>query len=112
MGPVSHFIQIEVEEHDALPDGCSMRFRASGEAAPVRRVRYESEDGREGIWRIVAEHADGATAEAMAIEVEDSSAGTATLIYGGAHGLRLLPEGEGEPVAEPYLLLTPSAVVP
>jgi len=41
--------------------------------------------------------------------VEDSSAGTATLIYGGARGLRLRL-GEQE-VAEPYLVLAPEAVL-
>ncbi|HWL84456.1 MAG TPA: hypothetical protein VNO21_01570 [Polyangiaceae bacterium] len=87
-----------------------MRFRASGPAAPVHRIRYESEDGRAGIWQIAAQHADGSISSAMAVVVEDSSAGSATLIYGADHGLRLSPEGGGPAVAEPYLLLAAAAL--
>lgn len=103
-------IHVEVEEHDALPEGCSMRFRATGEPAPVRAVRYESEDGRSGIWAVHAERSDGTRASAMAVVVDDSGAGSSTLIYGGEHGLRLTPES-GESIAEPYLLLAEDAIV-
>ncbi|WP_394848378.1 hypothetical protein LZC95_13055 [Pendulispora brunnea] len=105
------FIHVEVEEHEALPDGCSMRFHGTGQPFTVERVRYESEDGREGIWLVHAAHADGTRGAAMGSTVEDSSAGSSTLVYGGAHGLRLVHEDGGDEVAEPYLLLAPSAII-
>jgi len=72
----------------------------------------ESEDGRAGTWRVEAQRSDGSRSGAMAVLVEDSSAGSSTLVYGGEHGLRLTwTEGEGVEVAEPYLLLAPSAVL-
>jgi len=99
------FIDVVVEEHDALA-GVVMRWRTVPGAVPraVARVRYEPERGPEGDWTVSAPGA-----AARAVEVEDSSAGTATLIYGGARGLRLRL-GEQE-VAEPYLVLAPEAVL-
>jgi len=105
------FIHVEVEEHEALPDGCSMRFHGTGPSFAVERVRYESEDGRDGVWIVHAEDADGRRGPATGCTVEDSSAGSSTLIHGGAHGLRLVHEDGGDEVAEPYLLLAPSAVL-
>ncbi|WP_394827073.1 hypothetical protein [Pendulispora albinea] len=110
----SSFIHVEVEEHDALPNGCSMRFHATGEPVAVHRVRYEAEDGRDGMWRVHAQGADGSATRAMAVSVDDSGAGSCTLIYAGErgeHGLRLTPEDGGEPIAEPYLLVSPDAVI-
>ena len=109
-----HIVEVNIEEHEALPQGCCMRFRASGEPRPVRYVTYESEDGREGTWHVEAQHSDGSRAPAMAIEVDDSGAGTSTLIYGGNHGLRLTPTftTSDERIAEPYLLVSGDAVLP
>ena len=88
-----------------------MRFHAIGEPVATHRVRYESEDGRDGTWLVHAENADGTQTSAVAIPVEDSSAGSSTMIYGAAHGLRLTPEDGGDPIAEPYLLLSNDAVL-
>ena len=107
------FIQVEVEEHEEIPDGCSLRFRAAPGASaprPVTRVTYEAEDGTTGVWIIEAESADGARTTALAIEVDDSGAGTSTLVYGGARGLRLTLGATT--AAEPYLLLDADAIDP
>lgn len=105
------FIDVLVEEHDALPEGCTLRFRAHGEGRPVARVRYESEDGVAGEWSVAGAYADGSERPAIGYLVDDSGAGTSLLVVGGDHGLRLTLDGRGDPVAEPYLLLSPSAAV-
>jgi hypothetical protein len=107
----ARFIDVQVEEHPELPDGCSLRFRENGERRAVALVRYESEAGTAGIWRVEAARADGTRAPAQAVSVDDSSAGTATLIVGGEHGLRLTSLESGDTASEPYLLLAESAVV-
>jgi hypothetical protein len=101
------FIDVYVEPHEALPDGCSMRFKSHGEARTITRVRYESEDGVEGTWTIAA----GGGAPARAMPVEDSSAGSSTLVVGDAQGLRLTHEATGETIAEAYLLVRDDAVL-
>ena len=52
-------------------------------------------------------------APALATPVDDSSAGTSVLITGDARGLRLRRLGaDAEPaIAEPYLLLSPDALL-
>jgi hypothetical protein len=100
-----------VEEHDELPEGCSMRFRADGEGRPAERVAYESETGVSGAFRVEGRGADGEPLTATAFEVKDSSAGTSLLVVGGARGLRLISLATGETFAEPYLLLAPSALL-
>lgn len=108
----SLFVEVRVEEHDALPDGCCLRWKAQGQGRVVSEVRYEAESGTAGLWAVEAASADGARAAATAYPVDDSSAGTSTLIVGGDHGLRLTSKDTGEVVAEPYLLLAGSAVGP
>jgi hypothetical protein len=96
------YIDVTVEEHEAIPDGCELRFHAVGEPRPVTWVRYEPMVGPDGDYEVTA--ADGS---AWAVPVDDSSAGTSLLIYGGARGLRLRDRatpGAAE-IAEPYLLL-------
>lgn len=106
----SAFIEVQVEPHDELPDGCSMRFKAHGAVRPIDRIRYESEDGLEGIWAIEALFADGTRGPARTAPVEDSSAGSSNLIFGGDYGLRLTFAENGTVVAEPFLLLGDSAL--
>jgi hypothetical protein len=103
------YIDVVVEEQDEIPEGCELRFHTVGEARPVRRIRYEPLTGPEGEFEVTA--AGGAPA--MAAPVDDSSAGTSVLIYGDARGLRLrrLDDVEGAPIAEPYLLMAPDAIV-
>jgi hypothetical protein len=111
MSMAGRYIDVVVEEHDALPEGCEMRFHAVGPDRPVRRIRYEPLNGPEGDFEIGTE--SGAAAQAA--PVDDSGAGTAILIFGDARGLRLRRVTGGaaldEPIAEPYLLLTEDALL-
>jgi hypothetical protein len=108
---VATFVDVLVEEHDELPDGCSMRFRAAGAGRPIERVSYESESGVGGAFRVEGRGADGAPVPATAYEVKDSSAGTSLLVVGGGRGLRLISLATGETFAEPYLFLAPDALL-
>lgn len=104
-------IFVSVEPHEALPDGCSMRFKAHGQVRPIGLIRYESEDGVGGIWRVEALSADGVRGPAHTVPVEDSSAGSSNLVHGGSHGLRLTSLETGAEVAEPFLLLSDQSLV-
>ncbi len=109
--PTNAFVTVQVEEHEALPDGCSQRFRATAAPAAVHHVSYEPEEGGpEEAWAIRGEEVDGTTAPALARLVDDSSAGTSVLVTGGAHGLRLT-SSTGKVLAVPYLLLAPTALI-
>ena len=106
------YIDVVVEEHEALPEGCELRFHAVGEARVVERVLYEPLDGDAGEFSVVAAGANGGDGPAHMAPVDDSGAGTSVLIFGGAHGLRLRrADGTGAVVAEPYLLLAEEAIV-
>ena len=111
--PVAHtFVTVLVEEHDALPEGCCMRFKAVSEPRIVHRVLLDG-DGAASTAEWTVESCDerGESGPAYGVTVEDSSAGSSTLVYGGAHGLRLRPVGGGALVAEPYLLLAERSVL-
>ena len=105
-GDRSSFVNVDVVEHEALPDGCCLRFRAQTEGRAIERVTYESESGTGGIWTVAAHDAADRPTAATAFEVDDSSAGTSLLVVGGEHGLRLTSVATGETIAEPYLLLS------
>ena len=103
------YIDVVVEEQEGIPDGCELRFHAVGEWRPVQRVLYEPMTGPEGEYEVTA--AGGQPA--LAVPVDDSSAGTSILIYGDTNGIRLRRVGAdaSEPIAEPYLLLAADAIV-
>ncbi|MES1208915.1 MAG: hypothetical protein ABUS79_23505 [Pseudomonadota bacterium] len=107
------YIDVVVDEHDELPEGCELRFHAVGPSRPVARIRYEPMTGPEGDFAVTA--SGGAAAQAT--PVDDSSAGTSVLITGDARGLRLRrldaePASNAEPaIAEPYLLLSPDSIL-
>lgn len=107
----SFFVDVMIEEHEGLPEGCSQRFRAQGAGAPVSRISWESDDGVRGAWDVFAASEDGAANVAMAYPVDDSSAGTSILIVGGDRGLRLVAREQGVTVLEPYLLVSRDALV-
>ena len=77
-------IDVVVEEHPEIPEGCEMRFHAVGETRVVQQIRYEPLNGPEGEFEVMA--AGGGAAHAA--PVDDSGAGTAVLIFGDARGLR------------------------
>lgn len=106
--PAWGWVEVYVEPHDEIPDGASMRFKANAAPRPITFIHYESDDGDEGVWKIVAPTAEGIPKAAMACPTDDSGAGESTLIYGGDMGLRLTM-GDLE-VAEPYLIVAPGAI--
>ncbi len=89
-----------------------MRFKAVSEPRVVHRVLLDG-DGPASTTEWVVESCDenGELGLAYGITVEDSSAGSSTLVYGGARGLRLRPVGGASVVAEPYLLLADRSVL-
>ena len=92
------FVTVNVEEHHAITEGCCLRFKIASEPRPVRRVRYEAEQATSSVDCLVEAPGDGGDADggtAWAAEVEDSGAGTSTLVYGGSLGLRLRPVAGG-----------------
>ena len=106
------YIDVAVDEHDEIPEGCELRFHAVGPSREVRHIRYEPMTGPEGDFTVTA--AGGAPAQAT--PVDDSSAGTSVLITGDGRGLRLRrvggePPGAADAIAEPYLLLAPDAIL-
>ena len=101
------FIDVFVEPNDNAPDGCGLRFRAEAAPRVVRRLRLDGEAHDIVGW---ASAGGGSACAAMAVLVEDSSAGTALLFYGGDWGIRLTPVGGGAPVGESHLLLDQAAV--
>lgn len=108
------FITVIVDEHDDLPEGCCMRFKAVGTPRVVRRVRLDDgepagEQARD--WAVESCGESGEPGPAHGVTVEDSSAGSSVLVYGGPRGLRLRPAGGGSVVAEPYLLLAERAIL-
>ncbi|MSQ84654.1 MAG: hypothetical protein EXR77_17570 [Myxococcales bacterium] len=111
MAQSSHFVDVLVDPHTELPSGMCMRFKAQGQAWPVAVVCYEPDDGPHGQWLVSGCGPDGETA-AQAVTVDDSSAGTSTLIWGGSHGLLLrLASDPSVESREAYLLLAPQEVV-
>ncbi|MFL5306594.1 MAG: hypothetical protein ACJ8F1_15360 [Polyangia bacterium] len=107
------YIDVNVDEHEDLPEGCELRFHAVGPSRPIARIRYEPMTGPEGDFAVTS--AGGAAA--LATPVDDSSAGTAVLITGDTRGLRLRRVNaehtrDAEPaIAEPYLLLSADAIL-
>ena len=111
---MSDFVSVDVEPGPASEDGVFLRFKrvaGADERAP-RDVSYESEDGLDGRWRVLAaDDPDAAsTRPARAWLVEDSSDGSAWLVVGGAQGLVLVHEATGRRVREPYLVLSNAAM--
>ena len=97
------FVAVDVEPCEVAPDGISLRFMgATSDEAPrvVQRLYYENDEGVEGWWEVFILERDvpegGLSAQvreglkrALVLRVQDSSAGTALLIYGEKYGLLL-----------------------
>jgi hypothetical protein len=111
----AEFVHVDVEAGPASEDGLSLRWKRAdgGGERVVGELPYESEDGRGGLWRVMAaDDAEGArTRAARAVLVEDSSDGVAWLVVGGSHGLVLEHAESGERVWEAYLLLARTTVI-
>lgn len=107
----SGYVEVYVEPHDELPDGASLRYKAESAPERIYKVRYESDEGEEGVWDVISPDRNGRDVGVYQVLVEDSGAGTSALIFGDEYGLRLRNEDTGEELAEPYLLLDPDDIV-
>jgi len=71
-------------------------FAEAGKARPVELAQVNNSSG-EAVWcHVVGVDQDGKFTEAKAVLVEDSSEGTAWLIFGGSWGLRFRPATNAE----------------
>ena len=96
-----HYIDVFVDPNPNTDESCGLRFKAEGEPRPITHLMYDN------VWCAItgwSSNGGGSPCPAFAIVVEDSSAGTSLLIYGGDWGLRLVPP-HGKPFGEAYLLL-------
>ena len=106
---------VEVESNPNCETGLYARFKESGPARRVSKVRT-FERTPEGEWCRVTgwtDNPDHPLCAAFAQRVEDSGAGVSYLVFGGLWGIRLNPVGLHENWSlesrdqwgEPYLLL-------
>jgi hypothetical protein len=102
------FIDVFVDPNPNAPEGCGLRFKSESAARPVSRVRVDGRDCSVVGW---SSDGDGSPCPALAVEVEDSSAGTAILVHGGDWGIRLTPDDGSEPFGEPYLCLSRASIL-
>jgi hypothetical protein len=95
----SGYTRIEVEPNDNTPMMASQVYKNIGVPFPVARVRiYEGEpDGHLCEVTGWSSAAGGSPVDAYAVQIEDSSEGSAYLVYGGDWGIRLRPaETQGD----------------
>jgi hypothetical protein len=110
-------VDVFVEPRACAQDGLVLRFISAGEAArPIEAVRYTSEDGRAGVWRVwAALDADATRREGARAVLVDRPEGQLMLVEGGTHGLLLEPEeapsSSDDVVRVAYLLLDRGAIV-
>ena len=107
------FVNLFIDPNPNCPEGCVQRFQAASEPRSVRLVRY-ARGGEEAVEHEVvgwASAGGGTACPALAVAVEDSGAGVATLLYGGDWGLRLTPRDGRPAFGEPYLLLDEEAIL-
>ena len=103
------YIDVFVDPNPNTPEGCGLRFKAhEGPARPISQVQYEGAACAVVGWSSAN---GGSPVPAQVVLVEDSSAGTAALVFGGDWGLRITPP-TGTAFGEPYLLLDASAMQP
>ncbi|MCG3204739.1 MAG: hypothetical protein KCHDKBKB_01455 [Elusimicrobia bacterium] len=109
------YLMIE-ENPNCAPD--ERVFSGTGEKKIVRKLLLNSPHSQQTLWWDVAGVEEGGVfQEAMAQRVDDSSDGTAWLVYGGPWGLRLKPENSQIPWSfndqsqwgVPFLVLDSSA---
>lgn len=66
-------------------------FSNSGPVQTVHQIEARSPSGLETWWDVTGVEENGVFIPAQAVRVEDSSDGTAWLVFGGAWGLRFKP---------------------
>ncbi len=89
----SAYTQVQVDPSDNCPMSAQQVYKNLDAPFPVSQVRiYEGEP--EGVLYAVtgwSSEGGGTPVPAYAVQVEDSSEGSAYLVYGGDYGLRLRP---------------------
>ncbi len=93
------YTRIEVEPNDNSLMSASQVYRNISQPFPVSMVRiYDGEPGGR-LCNVTgwSSEAGGSAIEAYAVNVEDSSAGNAYVVYGGDWGIRLRPTDSDAP---------------
>jgi hypothetical protein len=94
----SAYTHVEVEANDNTPMMAQQVYKNAGVPFPVSHVRiYEGEpDGQ--LWAITGwtSNNGGSPTMAYAVQIDDSSEGSAYLVYGGDYGVRLRPADSDE----------------
>jgi hypothetical protein len=87
------YTRVEVEASDNCPMSANLAFKNLSDPFPAAAVRIF--DGAPGgaLFAVTgwSSQDDGPPAQAYAVQVEDSGAGAAYVIYGGDRGIRLRP---------------------
>ena len=102
-------IDVYVEQNDAC-DGCALRFKAEDSPQEVHLVRTYADDDHPIVCRVIGMSPAGPL-PALRCTIEDSSSGTAVLVWGGEWGLRLTPVDGGETFGESHLRLAPDDIL-
>jgi hypothetical protein len=85
-----------VVEENSNTVGDERVFATSGDARMASQVEATSPAGISSWWDVTGVDEGGAFIPAQVIRVDDSSDGTAWLVYGGLWGLRLKKPGSAE----------------
>ena len=107
---------VEVESNSNCEASVFLRFKEIAPPKPITHIKIYDRVPR-GEWCMVTGWCDDSEqpmCEVFAQNVEDSGAGTATLVFGGNYGIRLQSEENAEPWnlksakqwGESYLLLS------
>src|SRR5688500_5629508 len=94
----SGYTHVEVEANDNTPMMAQQVYKNTGVPFPVSHVRiYEGEpDGQLCAITGWSSKDGGSPAPAYAVQIDDSSEGSAFLVYGGDYGVRLRPADSNE----------------
>ena len=108
----ARFIDVLVEANDACEE-CALRFKAEDEPRTIGTVRYHGDDDLPIECDVTGWSSEngGSPVAALACTIEDSSSGTAILVWGGDWGLRLTPRDGRPRFAESHLRLAPHDVL-
>ena len=92
------YTHVDVEPNDNTPMMAMQLFKNIGVAFPVSHVRIYEDDPAGQLCAITgwASASGGSAVAAYAVQVEDSSAGSVYLVYGGDWGVRLRPADSQE----------------
>jgi hypothetical protein len=92
------YTRVEVEANAGCPMSAYQVYKNLGEPFPIRAVRVYEGDPAGRLCAVAgwSSEAGGSPVQAWAVQVEDSGAGGAYLVYGADWGLRLRPAESAE----------------